>query len=402
MKNLIEATLDLQAGQSLASKDDMLSLFENNISLNGEIESDFIENIKQRFPILTDSINISGSKEAINLFKKLSIGKYDYNFSLKDFKVNRFFDKENKIDFTISENGTEKITGVTTYEARQNFLEKFFKMNKFADFAFSENQYALVLDNITQLTNYNPDEEARYRFIDIESNTYLRAVVDSKRYKPYDNYIVLYLSLIAMNKMAVTTKQKMRIFSFFITDSKLELTIVSQGSEKIADNLYISTGIHVSNSEIRDGSVNFEISYVIQNDDGEQLAAIGERVASISHNLMPEHIQDRLSKLNDLADRRSAIISTVKRLNFNKKLNDDEIYVALTTIGNLNTKLLTKKAKEEILNTDANELISTNGVTLFEVFGHLKEVMRESVNDPEIVFQARFSQLTDRIIRSLK
>ncbi|GAB5053685.1 hypothetical protein PESHB5_01840 [Pediococcus parvulus] len=151
-------------------------------------------------------------------------------------------------------------SAMSMYHARKDFLEKTFKIDKFTTFALEHDEEDLIKENIKELSKKIPETELKYRFIEIDNpsdektETFLRAVVDSKRYKLYDNNIVLYLALEAIDNYATKKREKFQVASFEVTDSKFNLYIYSKNVMTLKYGVKLSVGIQVSNSELSDGS----------------------------------------------------------------------------------------------------------------------------------------------------
>lgn len=371
----------LQDPGTKATRNEVLSL------LGGE---EISESVRQSVDLIPINCSVDGSKEVIQLFKEIKNKKYDEEISTKEIRLVGFTDKQQIILGFVNRDNPEEIAYTATgiYSFDNAFLDDLFCLDKFAGYCLRTNQKDLLIDNIKYLLDNSQAVTKKYRFIEgkKENEVYLRALTSS-RYKNYDNNIVLYLSLNAMHRYSEKMKNTAYIERAFITDSSLVMYVKLKNKISLGKRYQVEIGIKISNSEIREGVVLFELIYTIVDKNGMKSTAIGDSILKVKHSLNMQTVKKRMSILNDLEPLSKDFINGIDEARLVRKLDADQLNVIFNKLAGPRTKGVGSEVKKE-LNRISND-ITENTYSLLELFNKL-ETIEASVDDRTYI-QRRFS-----------
>ncbi|MEQ7179204.1 hypothetical protein ABQE01_09275 [Enterococcus thailandicus] len=379
----------LQNSGSLATKAQVLSI----------LGTDEISNsVKNEIDFINSECNIEGSKEVIQLFKQIKNKKYDQDISTQHIKLIGFDDKQQIILGIVDEANPEEIiyTAKGIYSFSNAFLDDLFCLDKFSGYCFRTDQKDLLIDNIKYLLANSKEIKKQYRFIEgkKDGEVYLRALTSS-RYRNYDNNIVLYLSLNAMHQYSNRMKNPVYIDRAFITDSSLFMSVKLKNTIPLGKKYQVEIGINVSNSEIREGVVLFELSYTIIDRKGIRSTAIGDSVLKVKHNLNAGTVKNRMKVFNNLEVLSKDFISGIDEARLAKKLDADQLSVIFDKLAGARTKGLGMNVKQE-LNKMSKE-VSENTYSLLELFNKLESI--DATVDDMTYIQRKFSEFVTKGFR---
>lgn len=352
---------------------------------------DISESVKKEINFLNDECNVKGSKEVIQLFQQIKNKKSDENISTKDIKLIGF-DEENQLilgilDRDIPDEVAYTATGI--YSFSSTFLDQLFCLDKFSGYCFKTAQKDLLIENIVYLLENSEEKEKQYRFINgkKEGEHYLRALTSS-RYRNYDNNIILYLSLNAMHRYSERMKNPAYVERAFITDSSLDMSVKLKNTISLGKKYQVEIGINVSNSEIGEGVVWFELIYTIIDNKGVRSTAIGDSVLKVKHSMKVETVKNRMKVFNDLENLSKRVISGIDEVRLTKKLDSDQLSMIFDKLAGARAKGLGVSAKQE-LNTMSKE-VTENTYSLLELFNKLENI--DATVDDRTFIQKKFSE----------
>lgn len=154
-------------------------------------------------------------------------------------------------------------------------------------------------------------------------------------------------------------------------------------------------GINVSNSEIREGVVLFELVYTIIDKKGIRSTAIGDSVLKVKHNLNADTVKNRMKVFNNLEKLSKDLISGIDEARLAKKLDADQLSVIFDKLAGARTKGLGMNAKQE-LNKMSKE-VSENTYSLLELFNKLESI--DATVDDMTYIQRKFSEFVTKGFR---
>lgn len=379
----------LQDSGSKATRAQVLNLLgTDEISSSVKFEIDFIERV----------CNVEGSNEVIQLFKQIKHKKYDKDISTRNVRLIGFNDKQQLIlGFTDIDNAEEiAYTATGIYSFSSAFLDDLFCLDRFSGYCFRTDQKDLLIDNIRYLLENSEEIKKQYRFIEgkEDGEVYLRALTSSK-YRNYDNNIVLYLSLNAMHQYSKRMKNPVYIDRAFITDSSLVMSVKLKNTIPLGKKYQVEIVINVSNSEIREGVVLFELVYTIIDRKGIRSTAIGDSVLKVKHNLNADTVKNRMKVFNNLEKLSKDLISGIDEARLAKKLDSDQLSVIFDKLSGARTKGLGINTKQE-LNKISKE-VSENTYSLLELFNKLEKI--DATVDDMTYIQRKFSEFITKGFR---
>lgn len=396
----------------IASNDEVLSLLDKITEVTNSEKGNFVskQDICKVFKISDSELKITGSREAIRYFLNISNKKYDYILSLNNIDSIDFIressynsDESYLLRFNVIDEETKKILipGVLSYyDSKKKFLDLYFSMAKYGDFALHHDSKDLILSDISTLRQKASiaNKEVKFRFIDDdkENKTYLRGLVGSEGYKNYDNAIVFYIALVKINEFAKQVKSSFRISNMIVTDSKINLFFSEVGTVNISKNISISTGIKVSNSELGDGAAIFKMFYTIHNKQGKSIRVLAQELTKIVHNANVEKINTSLSHLNNFTDYRKDIIAVLKTIEWDKKLtkSDDQVLKLTTIVGHLKIERgFTDRLKEEIKSSE----VIKDTFTLLDVFDLMSKMSNKKQENLQFILEGKFQQIIEKM-----
>lgn len=362
----------IQDTSNKATKADVISL----------IGTDEISNsIKKEIAFIESECSVEGSKEVIQLFKQIKNKKYDQDISAKEIELIGFDDKQQIILGIRNIDNPEEIsfTAKGIYSFSSTFLDELFCLDKFAGYCLRTGQKDLLIDNIKYLLENSENSKKQYRFIEgkKDGEVYLRALTSS-RYRNYDNNIVLYLCLNIMHQYSNRMKNPVFIEHAFITDSSLNMSIKLNNKISLGNQYQVQIGVNISNSEIREGVVLFELTYTIIDKKGMRSTAIGDSVLKVKHNLNAETVKERIKILYKLEEMSKDTLSGINEARLSKKLDADQLGVIFERLAGKRTKGIGATAKQEL--SRLSDEVAENTYSLLELFNKLESI-NASVDD---------------------
>ncbi len=262
--------------------------------------------------------------------------KFDVNVNLSDVTLFKFSDDGAAILKITSENnkeifGTETIYAETAYNAKSDYFESVYRLDTFAKFCFKEGHIKLLKDNIAHLNEYyqasnNFDRSLRL-LKDIDKTYYIRAITSTTHYNKYDNRFSLFVAVMALHNLSMSTNKKFRVASAEFDESHIKVFFEKDGSRNIKGVGLVRFMVEVSNDEIKREAMKFSAAFSIVSDEFELFfkpEKLKTELISIQHNFNPSTVFNYLSELNDfIDDAESEIINDVKGLADTK--NPDEL-----------------------------------------------------------------------------
>ncbi|CAK1242021.1 hypothetical protein [Fructobacillus tropaeoli] len=395
---------------SSATVQEIQTLLNHVVPINddGEGIKEFISEIISNFS-LEEPIKIAGSHQAITDFLSQDIDKFDAILGVSDL-VNLDFPNESGmakfvptryLKFDIlgedsNEVGNRNIRSI--YRAKQNFLDHFYNIDKFTDFALVHDFKFLVLNDFQSL-NKNQDilnRKAKFRFIEADGETYFRSLVSHERYKTFDNSIVFYISLSKISAFSQNNNLKFDLNYMYMTDSKLELTFMETTSHLVNDSISIQTGINVRNSELGDGAAVFNFVYKIINNKNQNIMLQRSVLANINHGHAPHTISRELEKIDDFISSREELIKMLGNIDWEKNIEESSAEYALifTRIEGLKkSRSLPKDAKTKLLNAIDSKSIANKVINLLQILGMLSKSVEDESREVQRIVEDRLNKL---------
>ncbi|CAK1223184.1 hypothetical protein [Fructobacillus evanidus] len=395
---------------SSTTAEEIRTLLNHVVPINdgSESEKEFIGEIISNFS-LEEPIKIDGSHQAITDFLSQEINKFDAILGVSDL-VNLDFPIESgmakfvptrylKFDILGEDSnrvGNKNIRSI--YRAKQMFLDYFYSIDKFTDFALSYDFKFLVLNDFKSL-NENQDilnRKAKFRFIEANGETYFRSLVSQGRYKTFDNSIVFYIVLSKISEFSKNHNLEFDLNYMYMTDSKLELTFMETTSHLIDDSISIQTGINVTNSELGDGAAVFNFVYKIINNKNQNIMLQRDVLAKINHGHAPHTISRELEQIDDFISNREELIKMLENIDWKKNIEESSAEYALifTRIQGLQrSRSLPKDAKTKLLNAIDSKSIANKVINLLQIFGMLSKSVEDESREVQRVVEDRLNKL---------
>ena len=396
MKYLKQRNFFYTKDSQKASKEEILSLLDKVTD-----EDDIIKGVKQYFP-LNEDLNIAGSKEAIDIFNEIDNRKYDYDLSLKllnnfSFKRESAGSSNYKLNFSvIAANGKKTLIpkAETIYDAKKKLLDLLLEINEFSNFMLKNGCEKEIVDELNTLSKNKSINNKVYNFRFIDSkykdvdHTFLRSVVTKNRYKTYDNPIVLYISFIIIHNFSKSAKISFLLDSMHVTDSKLTAFFLEESGTKIDKNIFVTTGLNISNSELGDGSAKFNSVYRVENSYGKKVTVINNELTTINHGYNPDTINKSLKSLENLEQNRKDTIAAVKRVNWSKKISRDDVLTLMTLIGYM--RKVPSQLKESMRESIRTIDLTKQAYNLLDVFDKLDDFLQNEDPNINLIMEAKF------------
>lgn len=365
---------------TFAKKEAILSILKES-AISNEIK-------KSIDYISTSSCNIEGSDELIELFKKTDLYKYDYKLPLDNIKYKMYKDKEITLEFEIqNEDDDTSLTfdAVGHYHFTDDFLDSLFQLKNFANYCRNNNQKKLLDTVLKKLLLTTKSNTRQYRFIEPKENEILLRGITSTHYKIYDNDLIIYISLNALNLYSEKTKNKLYIKNATISDSKMNISINMKNKYPLDNGTQIEVGVRVYNNEIKEGSFAIEFIYTLIDKDNIKADAIGDKVISIPHRLKAETIKTKLSEISNLDVFTTDIINAITSVNTSKKLSNEQLYKIFNDLSHATKKLSTNTR------TQINKLnVTNNTLSLIKIFNKIEDIA--STVDEKTFIQSKLNE----------
>ena len=336
-------------------------------------------NIGKRFPISSfgqedDYLRINGSKTLIDVFDDLEAQKLDYLCTFADVEFIGINNHKQLVLKFLNKDMDEECHSI--YGFYNDFFERF-KITNFINYCIKEQYDDLINSNIKTLLERNNTEKKQFRLLRDRDNTWGIRALTTDKYKNYDNNIVLYLSLLAAHKYAVSKNIYFNINSAFISDSYMHI-FLEQPTPIVIPNFgeaYI--GLAISNGEIRNYKFRVEFRYrIIDKKSHKMIMAIFDNpLFEIVHSANLKYIEECLDRFYVLDKYEENVINFIMRLSNIKELSADAAYSLLNDLLREinNSSDISKKTKDGFKKLETDKLIN-NTVSLIEFFDKVQTI----------------------------
>ncbi|WP_349584379.1 hypothetical protein [Leuconostoc citreum] len=412
MESIIETTYTDNETGTVATTNNVLKLLESVVSVddNQEEKADFVNGVISNFPI-DNSFNVIGSTEVIKKFNDIERNKADFILGVQDI-TNVDFPDDRNINFVpfrplkfdiLDQTGKKSYTKniLTIYDAKKKFLNGFYRLDYFANFAFAQGEKDLILSNLKELNEkpYIQDLKMKFRLIENENQWYLRSVVSDTRYKTFDNATVMFIAFSKINSFSKKSNVSFGIRYANISDSKMELILSEQKSSEIAPGIYLKAGVSVTNSELGDGAVRFTFNYEVHNNNNKKFTVMDAQLAQINHGHRFETISSELNAIDEFSNQRESVVSLLKEINWTKKVTKESrafkaVYANIALIAG---QTISAPIKEQLLSAIDPEEIFKNAVTLIDVMGKLNDAVSKQSRDIQRIIEDRLNSLIPKL-----
>lgn len=414
MKAITEITFTNDQEGNVATLDAVNGLLDHVVLVDEDEGSRqvFVNNIQQNFPI-TANFDIKNSLEIINQFNEMEENKVDFILGVNDIANIDFPDIRDtnrpflppfplKFDLLDEQHDQSNIENIlSVYNAKKKYLNSFYALDYFTDFALKHDEKAIVLDNINSLnTNTSvQNTKMKFRFICHDDNWYLRSLVSPKAYKTFDNSTVMYIALSKISEFSTKTGIPFQITQAFISDSKMELKFEETEASEIEKGIYLKAGISVENSELGDGAVSFMFNYEVHNNNNNIFTVQHAVLAKINHGHLAETISKELNDINNFMDKRTEIIDLLKEIKWSKKMtkNSRAFKAIYRNIKAIAAQTIPKPITEELLLAIDPEILFKNAVNLIDVMGKMNEVVEQQSREIQKIIEYRLDSLIPKL-----
>lgn len=366
-------------------------------------DKDIDRKIQDKFPISSfgnseEFLRINGSKTLIEAYEKLDDEKYDFKETLGNIEyVGVYHDNEFIFNFP-----NQEIKAISIYNFKNEFLREF-SIEKYADFCIKNNCNDLVKENLDDLFKRFESKEKQYRLLRDRDDKWRIRGITSPRYNNYDNSIAVYLSLLSVHKYAKTKGIFYNIDKAYLSDSSIYILFEQQEPVKVKDVGDVYLGIVVSNGEIRNRTLKFDIRYkVINNDKNMQFSAIlNNSIFSIIHSMGISKVEESLNNLTKLDEHVSSIIKFISDLNYMEPLSNDATYMLMSDLIERITSCsdISKKTKDSYKQAEFNKIVD-NTLTLIEFLDKANSI--ETDIDERIFIERILQQVMENYINKHK
>lgn len=326
-------------------KESLKSLLDYKIKIDSFIlRNYFLDDIEEEI------INIEGSYDLIESFKKIDerVVKVDIIERLGNIRYIGKSEETDNIVFNIN----NEYMAECIYNARNDFFQGLFEIDKFLNFCFKARLDDLISYNIKYLMEEFPDKERQYRLIKERDRWCIRSVTSSKKYKNYDNKLVLYMSLYILNKLNLDKNIEFNVSKYYISDSNMRLFFEEKKEYELDENNILKFGLLIKNSEIKNESFTAYLYYKITNKCNKDEGFIGihdfkEKLFSVKHNISESSLISKFNNILNIEKYKDEVLRYAKDI-----INADELTdIILDRIVNEVVKVKNKFAsntKDEI------------------------------------------------------
>ncbi len=339
-------------------------------------ERELDEKVFELFPLeelgnLNEKLRIKGAKKLINKIVEIEekSKKNDFMTELENVDYIGLTDKNNVI-LNFPEKDL-KASGV--YNFTYDFFNDVFGMGTFYKNCLEREMPDLIRTNIDDISSKYPNEEYKYRIININNNNFLRTVA-SKRYNYYDNNLALYFSLYFLHKYAKENNTSFVLEEGYITDSSLIIFFEQEKPFKLKNIGNVYFGLAVTNSEIKESKLYFENRYRIVDEKHNSFTALPDlkdSVVTLQHTLGLDNFAERFKAMNNLKKIQESMLDYIADLKVSDNLSSEMLYYLLKEITN--SRRFKKGTKDKFEDLYDNNMI-TNSLTLIEGFDKIKNI----------------------------
>lgn len=358
------------------------------------------EEVEERFPlsVLEDKsgqLRVGGSKQLIDLFEDVDNTKMDIITKLEDVIYKGFTeDKEIVLGFS----GEDKLQASGIYDFTFDFFEELFSMGRYEAFCSERELEGLIKTNIDVLFQKFKDEKRQFRFLNKDDEWYLRGIT-SAQYNNYDNNIAVYISLLLLSKLAKEKSIYFDVESAYISDSYLRVFFQETKSEHIKGLGDIYVGILVTNGEIRNNALTFEVYYkVVEN---EEYSFIGipelkDSFININHRTGIDTFSTQMGKINDFKKYKDSMLKYIRSLGKVKEISDDVLYELMKEITSSRT--LCKDTRDNFKKIYDDNLID-NSMTILRIFDKVNNITSDI--DERIHLERIYNKIVRELVKNI-
>lgn len=384
----------------LGSETRKLKYLKTLIDKSKELDRSILE----KYPISyfgneNEDLRISGVKILIEGFDEIDSGKMDI---MAQYKNIEYVEINNKKQIVLQfQCEDETVQAHSIYSFFDEFFNVF-EVTKYISYCMEKNYTSIIEKNIEWLLSFNADnEEKQYRLLKDTDGTWGVRGVTSKKYKNYDNSIVLYLSLLMLHKYSVEKNKFYHINFSSITDSSIYIFFEQDEPVDVPNVGKVYMGLAISNGEIRNSEFKAELRYRIENPQNNvSISAIfNNPIFSIRHNMNVQTIDTQLEKLFNLEELESNMMSFVEKLNTSEDLSEDSMYYLISDllekIGDCSD--ISKKTKDEFKKIEVEKMIQGT-FTLISFFGKLNMISTD-VDEKIFIERIYHKVISDLLIK---
>jgi len=341
-----------------------------------------------------DALSIKGSKSLLEAFNIIHAEKMDIISKLDDIEyIGLSSNNEIILRFT-----DDDLNATGIYSFTYDFFEVLFKMGKFSTHCISNGFNDLLNDTLNELIKLQKDDEKQYRFLWYNDELCLRGIT-SLGYNNYDNNIVLYLTLLFLDKYFKENNISYIINEAEVSDSHLRIVMKDETSLEIADVGTVQFGLVFKNDEIREGAFSLEIKYSLYDENGNYVFAgipgLKDSIFEVIHTNGINTLAEKLSRINNILTLQHSMIPLIAGLKHAGNINDVTIEFLFEKIFYARKALKTSTRKNILGLFDAN--VINNTISLIEAFGRISEI--DCDFDESLFVQSLYHKVLKRVIR---
>lgn len=370
-KHFYTTSYFINESKDYASFEEMNELLKNN-----EIDKEIAQAITLIDLFRNGDNAIKGSQNLLEAFRKVDCEKLDVTCPLSNMEYIKF-EMANDKDEIILRFNDENILATGTYDFTNKFLDDLFRMKKFARFCLSKG-YIDILDNdIKKLFKRLNKTEKQYRFIKHDGKWFIRTLT-SNRYKNYDNHLIVYLTLVFLDKYSRDKEIQMIVDNSFITDSDIKIMILEENVIDINDEIKLQFGYFASNNELTEGKFELKLRYKVINNENKKFKALSSAIFDVNHLTSIDKFVKEFDEVKELTKSKNEIIEYVKVIN-EEELSENQIYNVFKKLTHSSVKIKAE-TRSKIEQVRDNLVQSTlNLVDLFDKLDDLTTDVHEKV-----------------------
>ncbi|HGF7712731.1 TPA: hypothetical protein QFK49_002794, partial [Enterococcus faecium] len=177
--------------------------------------------------------------------------------------------------------------------------------------------------------------------------------------------------------------------------SSLDVRVMLTKTIALGKNYEVEIGIQVSNSEIREQSILFELIYTIKDKSGNKATAIGNKILDVTHAMRIDTVRSRLTRFDELDHSSKDFVKGIDIARLNTKLDEQKLHVIFDKLSRTRKNGLNSHAKRKI--DKIAEETAKNTYTLLELFNKLENI--DTTIDEKKYLQMKF---TDFLVNGFK
>lgn len=360
-------------GEGCAKLNDLKYFLRENIELDTIIA--------QKFPLASfgnpsDSFLIKGTDVLVTAFQNIDAEKLDLVEKLENMEyIGLSHNDEIILNFKDAQID-DILSAAGIYNFTNTFLDELFNMGKFANFCIRNNYQDILKDNLVRLFSERKTTERQYRFIKKNQDYFLRGFTSSNRYQNYDNNIAIYLSLLNIHKFSKDNGVTYSVRRARLSDSEIRIAFEQEQPKVIPGLGKVYFGIVVSNSEIRESAVAFEVRYRLVDERNSNYSfamtpELQDSVYNINHGTGIEKIEAKMSKIANLKSIQESMVTLITGIKELKTLSADAMHRLFEKI--VNAKNLSKETKVKFRDLYDKRDVE-NAMSLIQAFDKINSI----------------------------